>query len=50
MAEALFIIENFNESSGLHTEDGLSLFIKQDNEHYLLDTGAPGKFIENTQK
>lgn len=50
MLEILAIIENFSSSPELHAEHGLSLYIRQNDEYYLLDTGASSKFLDNAQK
>lgn len=50
MLEITSLIENCSDGTEFHSEHGLALFIQQDNNRYLLDTGATSNFIENAEK
>ncbi len=50
MVEILSVIDNLSCSPNYHAEHGLSLHIKQNEDCYLLDTGASEKFMENAGK
>jgi len=50
MTEIISLIENKSDSPKLHSEHGLSLYVKHGGKNYLIDTGASGDFIENAAK
>lgn len=46
----LALIENTTASDKLNCEHGLSLYVEHQDEHFLIDAGATGKFIENAKR
>lgn len=43
------LIENISNCENLTSEHGLSLYIEYKDKHYIIDTGATGKFIDNAK-